>query len=258
MMKKPSDMKTGKNIGVIVQARMTSQRLPGKVLIRILGKPIIEHVYERLRMCRNISDIILAMPDTRESDPLEEQAKSMDCHFYRGDEHDVLSRYYHAAKAFGVDTIIRITGDCPLVDPKVIDRLVKDFLERGTYDYMVVDSEGGFPRGIDSEIFGFETLEKVHREARLEYEREHVTPYIYQHLDLFRVLFIEAQGKLRRPELRLTVDTEEDLLLIKEIFSRLKDYEKNFSTEDVIAIIDNNPHLQLINRHIIQKDIHSS
>lgn len=252
-------MKTGKNVGVIVQARMTSQRLPGKVMIRICGKPIIEHIYERLQRCRNISDIILAIPDAKESDPLEEQAKSMNCHFYRGDEHDVLSRYYHAAKAFGVDTIIRITGDCPLVDPTVIDRLVEDFLGKGTYDYMAVGSEGNFPRGLDSEIFGYETLEKVHREARLEYEREHVTPYIYQHPDLFRVLFIEAQGKLRRPELRLTVDTEEDLLLIREIFSALQNnYGNHFSIEDVLTLLDVNPYLQSINKHIVQKDIPSA
>jgi spore coat polysaccharide biosynthesis protein SpsF len=209
-------------------------------------------------MCRNISDIVLAIPDTKESDPLEVQAKSMNCHFYRGDEHDVLSRYYHAARAFRIDTVIRITGDCPLIDPMVIDRLVGDFLGSGMYDYMSVDSEGNFPRGLDTEIFGFETLEQIHRDARLAYEREHVTPYIYQHRDLFRVLFVEAQGKLRRPGLRLTVDTEDDLLLVREIYSALyADHGNQFATEDVLALIDGNPHLQSINKHIVQKDMHS-
>jgi spore coat polysaccharide biosynthesis protein SpsF len=233
---------------------MTSSRLPGKVLINFCGKPMIQHIYERLRTCRNVSDIILAIPDAKESDPLAEQARRMGCPFHRGDEANVLSRFYDAAKAIKADTVIRITGDCPLVDPAVIDWLVEEY-SKGIFDYMAVDQEGGFPRGLDSEIFSFHVLERVHSAAHLPYEREHVTPYIYQHPDLFKALFVEAEGKLRRPDLRLTVDADEDLELLSRIYQALYHEGKVFAIGEALNFIDGHPELKGLNAHIRQKQL---
>jgi spore coat polysaccharide biosynthesis protein SpsF len=242
------------NICIIMQARMTSQRLPGKVLIKISGKPIITLILERMRACNNISDIILAIPDTEQNDILEEYAKRINCHFFRGSENDVLSRYYRAAEAFNVDTIVRITSDCPLVDPKIIDEMIENYLN-SSFDYLAVGIEGNYPRGLDAEVFSFETLKKVNTEAHLGYEREHVTPYIYGHPELFKIHFLEARGKLKRPDLRLTVDTEEDLQLMREVFRNLYNNEDIFSVEEVIDLLDEHPELKALNAHVHQKEL---
>lgn len=233
---------------------MTSQRLPGKVLIKISGKPILTLIFERLRACNNISDIILAIPDTEQNDILEEYAKKINCNLFRGSENDVLLRYYRAAEVFNVDTIVRITSDCPLVDPQIIDGMIEGYLNNA-FDYLAVGIEGNYPRGLDAEVFSFETLKKVNTEAHFGYEREHVTPYIYGHPELFRIHFVEAREKLRRPDLRLTVDSEEDLQLMREVFKRLYNNENVFSIEAVIDLLDAHPELKAINAHVHQKEL---
>jgi spore coat polysaccharide biosynthesis protein SpsF len=170
---------------------MESQRLPKKVLLEICGKPIILHIVERLRKCKNISGIVLAIPDTAQNDTLKEFAEVIDCYCHRGSENDVLLRYYRAAEAFNVDTVVRITSDCPLVDPRLIDEMIEYYLNN-TFDYLAVGIEGNYPRGLDAEVFSFETLKKVNIEAHLGYEREHVTPYIYS-----RYVFLKREGNLR-------------------------------------------------------------
>jgi spore coat polysaccharide biosynthesis protein SpsF len=243
-----------KQICAIIQARMTSTRLPGKVLMEINKKPIILHIIERLKKCGKIDDIILAIPSTNESDILEKYARIWECRYFRGSETDVLSRYYHAAKKYSADNIVRITGDCPLVDPKLIEQMVEHFIDEQT-DYAAIGIEGYFPRGIDAEIFSFKTLEKVNTEAQHIYEREHVTPYIYEHPELFKIRFIEAPDKLRRPEIRLTVDTQEDFNLVREIFKNLYIEEQLFYTEDVIKYLDSHPESLSINALVSQKEM---
>jgi spore coat polysaccharide biosynthesis protein SpsF len=246
-----------KKIVAIIQARLTSTRLPKKILRNLDDKPLLWHVVERVKQAKMIDRIVLAIPDSSSNDDLELFVKQFDWHLFRGSEDDVLSRYYHAATQFKADVIVRITSDCPLVDPKIIDETIKQHVRDGN-DYTAVGVEGGFPRGLDVEVLNFESLEITNRKAVEISEREHVTLFIYQNPKLFKIHFIEARGTLRRPDIRLTVDTEEDLLLIREIYSRLNTYVNHFTTEDVLTIIDNNPHLQSINKHIVQKDIHSS
>jgi spore coat polysaccharide biosynthesis protein SpsF len=243
-----------KQICAILQARMTSTRLPGKVLMEIYEKPIILHIIERLKKCEKIDDIILAIPSTSENDILEKYAKMYECHYFRGSETDVLLRYYYAAKKYNANNIVRITADCPLVDPKLIEQMVEAFIDEQT-DYVAIGIEGNFPRGLDAEIFSFKTLEKVNTEAHHIYEREHVTPYIYEHPEYFKTKFIEASGKLRRPDLRLTVDTPEDLKFVKEIFKNLYKEEQLFYTEDVIDFLDSHPELLSINARVSQKKL---
>ena len=245
-------MKEKKN-SIIVQARMTSTRLPGKVLTEICRKPLISYVLERLKRCRKTTEIILAIPDTKGNDVLEEYARKHELRYFRGSENDVLSRYYYAAKEFRVENIVRVTADCPFVDPRIVDLLVDTFIDKKV-DYAAVGIEGNFPRGLDAEMFGFETLERVNFEAHRDYEREHVTPHIYENPDLFKVLFLEASGKLRKPDLRLTVDTAEDLKLAREILERFVD-RGMFYAEDVIDLLEADPGLASINASVKQKKL---
>ncbi len=242
------------NIGVILQARMTSTRLAAKVLMKICNKPVIYHVIERLKYCKKIDDVILAIPDTSENDALAEYAMKIGCHYARGSEHDVLSRYLQAAKKFDVTDIIRVTADCPLIDPVLVDFMVEYYLTKNV-DYVAIDVDKYFPRGLDAEIFSYATLQKVDKEAKQNYEREHVTPYIYGHPELFEIKFLEAEKKLTRPEIRLTVDTQEDFNLVKCIFDNLYDKDKMFYAADVIDFLDSHPELLVINKDITQKKL---
>lgn len=243
-----------KRICVIIQARITSTRLAAKVLMDICGKPIIYHIIERLKHCKKIDDIILAIPDTNKNIILEEYAKIIGCHCVRGSETDVLSRYFEAAKQFNVTDIIRVTADCPLIDPVLVDFMVEYYLTEKV-DYVAIDVDQYYPRGLDAEIFSFETLKRINMEAHQNYEREHVTPYIYRHPELFTIKFLEAEKKLTRPEIRLTIDTQEDFNLVNEIFKNLYSENKIFLTEDVIDFLDSHPELLLINKEITQKKL---
>ena len=250
-------MSETKKIVAVIQARLTSTRLPQKIMLDLCGKPLLCHVVERIKRAKMIDQIILAIPDSISNNELASFIDKSKWNLFRGSEDDVLSRYYHAATQFKADIIVRITSDCPLVDPKIIDETIKQHIQNRN-DYTAAGVEGGFPRGLDTEVLNFKSLETAYYKAKEKSEREHVTLFIYQNPDLFRIQFIEASGPMMRPDIRLTVDTEEDLLLIREIYSALSNYGNHFTTEDVLALIDSNPHLQSINKHIVQKDIHSS
>jgi len=192
-------------ISAIIQARMTSTRLPGKVLANIEGR-------------------------------------------------HVLSRYYGAAGKFKSDLIVRITSDCPLIDPKIVDLVIEKFLNSGA-DYTSNILKRTFPRGMDTEVFSFEILEKAHKEAKEKYQREHVTPYIYEQPEFFKLQIIKAEGKLKRSDLRLTVDTKEDLELIREIYKRLYKNGKIFYLQEIIDLLEKYPQLLQINSNIQQKKL---
>lgn len=243
-----------RSICVILQARINSTRLPAKVLMEICNKPIIYLIIGRLKHCKNIDDIILSIPDTDQNYILEEYANKIGCHYARGSENDVLSRYYKTAKRFDVTDIIRVTADCPLIDPKLVDLMIEYYLTEKV-DYAAIDTDKYFPRGLDAEIFSWETLEKTNIEAQQNYEREHVTPYIYNNPELFKIKFLEAEKSLTRPELRLTVDTQEDFNLVREIFENLYDKNKSFDIYDVIDFLDNHPELLSINKFVVQKKL---
>ena len=243
-----------RKIAAIIQARMTSTRLPGKVLMDIEGKPMLWHVINRLKFSKKLDDIILAIPDTKKNDILEEFAKDNKIKYFRGSEEDVLSRYYGAAKKFKVDVIVRITSDCPLIDPIIADNVVEKHLMNGA-DYTSNILERTFPRGLDTEVFNFNVLREAHKNAQENYQREHVTPYIYENTDRFKLQSIEAKGELRRPDFRLTVDTREDLKLIKDIYNYLYKQNYIFYTKKVIDLFKKYPQLPLANKDIKQKKL---
>ena len=243
-----------KKISAIIQARVTSTRLPGKVLMNIEGKPMLWHVINRLKFSKELDDIILAIPDTKENDILEKFAKDNKVKYFRGSEEDVLSRYYKTAKEFKCDVMVRITSDCPLIDPEIIDLVIEEHLNFKA-DYSSNTLKRTFPRGLDTEVFNFDILEKSYKKAKENYQREHVTPYIYEHPEIFKLQNIEAEKELYRPELRWTVDTKEDLELVREVYRHLYKPQKIFYTKDIIDLSDKYSELMKINIHIKQKDL---
>lgn len=243
-----------RRIAAIIQARMQSTRLPAKVMASVANKPILQHIMERLHASQRIGTIILATTTSKEDDLLEDFARDDGLACYRGEEQDVLARYYGAATQFHTEIIVRICADDPLIDPQIIDEVVQSHLSSDT-DYTSNGIDRTFPLGLDVEVLNYEALERAHNEAQKDYEREHVTPYIYLHPEIFKLKSIQATGKLRRPDLRLTVDTEEDLRLIREIFKRLYRDGRIFYTEDVIDLLDRHPELVAINAHVVQKEL---
>ncbi len=233
----------------IIQARMGSTRFPGKTLKIIEGKTLLEHLVSRVKRAKTLDKIVVATTDKPEDKAIADAAKKLGVKFFRGSEEDVLNRYYQTAKIFGASIIVRITGDCPLIDPEVIDEVVGFYLKnKNQVDYASNTSPPTFPDGMDTEIFSFKTLERAWREATLKSEREHVTPYIYNHPEIFRTKNVKHKKDVSA--LRLAVDNPEDLALMRKIFRVLCKQNKYFTLEDILKFLDKNPDLILINKNI--------
>ncbi len=239
---------------IIVQARIGSSRLPGKVLKDIEGKSMLGWVVTRLKNTKFPDDIIIATTVNKRDDAIVEEAKRYEVKYFRGSEDDVLDRYYQAAKHFGVELIGRVTSDCPLIDPGLIDEVLSRFLKNyEDYDFCANTLKRTYPRGIGFSFVKFSALEKAWREAKEPYERVHVMPYIREHPEMFKLCSYEKKGD-PLDHMRWTVDTDEDLKFVREIFKRLKNPE-NAGWENILEIIKREPELQLINKHIKQKEL---
>lgn len=243
---------------VIIQARMGSTRLPGKVMLEIKGKTVLTHVVERVKYCKNIDDIVVATSLNKNDDLIVKECVSIGVNHFRGSEQDVLSRYYHAARKNNADLVIRITADCPLIDYTIIDNMIEKFLEKDIHnnvDYMsnfdVI--ENTFPRGMDVEIIKANALEKTYQKAKEHYEREHVTPYIYNNPDKFNLLGYSNNVDLSK--YRFTLDTREDLQLIKIIYDNLYEGNHVFGINDIIEFVNRNPQAVKINENVVQKSL---
>jgi len=234
--------------GIIVQARMGSTRLPAKVMKEILGEPMLWRVIERLKAVASADVIVIATPQDPQSDPLVKLAQKAKVEVFRGSEEDVLERYYQAAEKNKLDVVVRVTSDCPLIDPQVVDACLRYFLGHPPVDYVSNTMQRTFPRGMDTEVFSFKALEKAYQKALEPYEREHVTPYIAKHGKT-----LSYQQKENQSVYRLTVDTAEDFELIKKIFETLYPKDKNFTLADIIKFLKQNPSLVNINKHVQQK-----
>lgn len=241
-----------RKIAAILQARMGSTRFPGKVLSDLAGKPLLTHIVERIRATEKISAIILATTTNPDDAELAIFAAKNGIYCYRGEVDDVLARFYGVAKQYKIDTIIRICCDDPLIDPFMLNDLLEMHLQTKS-DYTSTSHVRTFPMGVEAEVFNYDVLEKAFNLADKKYEREHVTPYFYQHPDLFKLSFLEATGKLKRPDLRLTVDTPEDMQLIQTIFKGLHNSGRLFNIVDVIDFLDSHPEFLLINKDVTQK-----
>ncbi len=233
-------------IALIIQARMGSTRLQGKVMMPILGKPLLEHLIERVRHVKE-GDIVVATTTNPLDDPIEDLCLSRGVKVFRGSENDVLSRY--AAASRDCDVVVRLTSDCPLLDPDLIDLMLSHFLS-GQVDYVSNTILRTYPRGYDVEIMSKEALEKVNRLAKTPSEREHVTLYIRKHQDQFSISQVERKPDISH--LRLTVDTREDFELVTRIFESLPE---GFRLSDVERLLQDNPLLLDINQNIKQKEV---
>lgn len=240
------------NIVAIVQARMGSSRLPGKVVKEVLGKPLLEIQIERLKRSAYISQIIVATTDRESEQPIIEICNRLSVPVFRGSENDVLSRYYGAAKETEADHIIRLTSDCPVIDPVVIDRVIDYYLSHH-YDYVSNSITRTYPRGMDTEVFSFKVLEEAESKALLDFEREHVTPYIYQDPTKYKVGQVCNHSNESRH--RWTVDTVEDFLLIKLMIETLYPSNQQFNLEDMLELFKKNPDWAKINENVEQKKL---
>ncbi|CDX03136.1 Spore coat polysaccharide biosynthesis protein F, CMP-KDO synthetase [Desulfitobacterium hafniense] len=240
--------------GIIVQARMTSTRLPGKVLMPVLGKPLLEYQIERLRRVGNSQEIIVATTTNVTDQPIVDLCRRLEVKMFRGPEEDVLTRYYEAAEENALDIVVRITSDCPLIDPNVVERVITFFLEyAGNYDYVSNSLQGTYPQGMDTEVFSYKALSEAYREAARQMEREHVTPFFYlnpRRYCLGNVMYKEDQSRHR-----WTVDTLEDFKLVAKIIEYFYPLNPCFTLEDILKLLNKNPDWFAINAHIKQKKL---
>lgn len=239
-------------IVAIVQARMDSTRLPGKVLMRLGGKTVLENVVNRLLSVPLISEVVIATTIKASDDKIVEEAKRLNVSFFRGDEEHVLSRYYEAAIQHHADIIVRVTSDCPVIDPVLTNRIIQYYIE-SEFDYVSNTLERTFPRGLDTEVFSIEALKRSYLKAYTNDHREHVTPYIYQHPNEFNIG--QFVGDFDNSSYRWTLDTKEDYRLMTEIFNNLFNDKQIFYWESIIQLMKDQPQLPLINAHIQQKQL---
>lgn len=241
------------NVVAIIQARMTSERLPGKVLKQILGKPMLSYQIERLRRAKSLSQVVIATTTNETDDPVEVLAVKEGVGVFRGSEHDVLSRYWGAAQKHHAQTVIRINGDCPLIDPTLVDDLVSYYQNNFPKNVEYAANNRTYPRGQDTEIFSIELLERAHKNAHKPYEREHVTPYFYQNPELFKVHFLDCEPSVR--DFRMTVDTAEDFKVIEELIHRLYPQNNIFGWQEIVEELKRDPVLRALNKDIQQKPL---
>ena len=240
------------NIVAIIQARMNSTRLPGKVLKKILGKPMLQLGLERVLQAKTIDKIVIATSTKKADYSIIRLARQLSVPSFRGSETDVLSRYYQAAQKYHAGVIVRLTSDCPLIDPSIIDQLVSTF-NKGKFDYVSNVHQRSFPRGMDVEVFSFKALSMTWKKARSAYNREHVTPYMYSHPRQFKIKSVIAPPQLKHPHLRLTVDEPADLTLIRKIYQALYPQNPKFNLQDVINFLIAHPKVVTINQPVKQK-----
>jgi spore coat polysaccharide biosynthesis protein SpsF len=239
------------NILAIVQARMGSTRLPGKILRDLAGEPMLARVINRVRRCRTLTGVVVATTTEPRDDTLGELCARRSWPCVRGSEEDVLDRYYQAARQNRADVVVRITADCPLIDPAVVDRVVTEFLDRRPAVQYACNflARRTFPRGLDAEVFGFDVLEQMWREDDNPAWREHVTEYLLHHPERFAVHGVLHDCDLSH--LRWTVDTPEDLEFVGRVYRHFG--HDRFTWGEVVTLLEAHPDWRDINRHVEQK-----
>ncbi|MDR2870741.1 MAG: glycosyltransferase family protein [Deferribacteraceae bacterium] len=246
-------------LAAIVQARMGANRLPGKVLLPMPmenahGATVLSQVYARLKQVAGLDEIVIAIPTSPLDDPLAEWLKNRGINMFRGDEHDVLSRYYHAAKAYGADNVMRVTADCPCIDSAVLGDLIAAYKGLDA-DYLSNTQPRSYPHGLDAEIFSFAALERAYHEAKAPYEREHVTPYLYRSGKFSCKSYINPHYQAGEESIRITLDSQQDYIAIAALYDLLGE---NFAHKEILATFDKYKWLKQINADIVQKTFYES
>ena len=240
--------------GIILQTRMGSSRLPGKVLMKADETNLmLDYSINQLKHCKNSDKIIVATSNLERDDPIEEHCKTLNMDFFRGDEQDVLDRHYQCAKKYSLSHIVRIPSDKPLIDPQIVDSII-DFFKENDFDYVanfeIIQKNNSlifnstYPSGTEVEIFSFNALEMAWKNAKTSDEREHVTPYLYLNPKIFKIKHIHQSKNLSH--FRWSLDYENDMHLIREIIKRISN--RPILTNDIIKLLDENPKLYNINK----------
>lgn len=241
-------------IGAIVQARTSSTRLPGKVLLELpysSGTTVLQQVIRRLKASEKINQIIIATTTDDADEKIINIAKKENVRFFMGSKENVLERYYLAAKENNLDLIVRITSDCPCIDPEIVDETISAHLNKKS-DYTSNTLIRTFPVGLDVEVLNLQTLEECYNNAKNDLEKEHVTSYVHNNLDKFKTENVSVKG-IDRSQIRITLDTEEDYALLCSVFDYLYEIDEFFKYEDIIKLFEEKPWLNLINKKIVAK-----
>lgn len=238
-----------KRVVATIEARMRASRLPNKVMLPIMGRPSLGLMIERLKRSRTVDQILVATTTNQTDDVIVDLCQESTIPFYRGSEEDVLKRIIDAGMKFSADVIVRTTADCPLVDWRIADHLIKLY-RSGDYDDVSNVIERSFPLGFDVEVFSFKKLQEIEKTATEQVYREHPPYYFYTHPKKFRLKNWKAKGKMNWPDLRVTLDTKEDYLVLTKIFEELYPKDSDFSAEDVVELLHQHPEWVAINSQI--------
>jgi spore coat polysaccharide biosynthesis protein SpsF len=238
-----------RRICATIEARMSSTRLPGKVLLDAAGKPMLERMIERVSRVPSLDGIVIATTTNPGDDPIVELAQRLDVGVFRGSEDDVMSRVLGAAQSHGIDVIVELTGDCPVIDPVLIERVIESYLDSGA-DYCSNVLTRCYPIGMDTQVFGTHILADAFSRTDDPSDREHVSLFIYRHPELYRLHNVLADPRHCKPDLRLTLDTPEDLRLLRAVFDHLLPARPDFDLDDILNLLQQRQDLQELNAHV--------
>ncbi len=239
-------------IVAVVEARMTSSRLPGKVLLPAAGRPLLGHLVERLRRVASIDEIVIATTTNDTDQALADFARTYGATCFRGSEDDVMARVLGAGEATQADIVVNITGDCPLIDPLLTEQTIRMFLNNRC-DYATNGHVHTFPGGYAVQVYRLDTLRRSASMTDDRVEREHVTLHMRRHPDIFRHVYLVAPPDQHWPEIDLSLDEEADYLLLKEIFEHFGAGDSDFGCRETVALLKANPEWLAINRHVKRK-----
>lgn len=240
---------------IVIQSRIASTRLFGKVMLQILNRSVLSLMIERVRRSRYYSDIVIATSTNPLDQNIIQFAEREQIKVFAGDEYDLLDRHYQVAKIYKADAIVKIPSDCPLIDPFIIDNVISFYIKNCiNLDYVSNLHPATYPDGNDVEIFSFAALEKAWKEAKLDYQREHTTPYIWENIDMFKLGNVEWETGLEYfDKYRLTLDYPEDFEQIKIIYENLYVKNPNFGLNEIIQFLDKNPDVYNLNKKYLGK-----
>lgn len=240
-----------------IEARMTSSRLPGKVLLDLAGKPALQHIVERLRRSRYVDEVVVATTDQPTDEPVEELCRKIGCACFRGSEDDVLARVLGAAEYVNGGLIVEITGDCPVIDWRHVDLMIETFYA-GEFDYVANIGPQPYPVGFEVQVFPVAVLAEVNRLTQNPVDHEHVSLYIYSHPERYRLHYVSAGPDLFHPEIEITLDTQEDYQMIQSVYQSLYPQNADFSAAEVIALLLANPELLQMTQAVKRKYVENA
>lgn len=243
------------NIVTIIQSRMTSTRLPGKILLPVLDKPLLLRMVERVQKAECIGQLVIATSKKHEDDKIKDLCDENNLTCFRGHLTDLLDRHYQAGKKFNADTVVKIPSDCPLIDPKIIDKVLKFYIDNSDgFDYVSNLHPATYPDGNDVEVFSFKALEKAWKESTKKLEREHTTPYFWENPHKFRIGNVEWEtGYDYSTTHRWTIDYEKDYQFIKKVYEELYKNNPLFGLDEILQLLKDKPEIAEINKKYLGK-----